>query len=378
LDFSTGDLTTFMLTARRFLLIALLPACANLTGCAGWRHTPTAHQANEPTLALSTAAELGPSEAAKTSEAVARSPELLVTRAAWQFGDAVGSLVTTPNYRLYTTVSADEFLTRLPVFYERALEHYTTALADLPRPDKRLETFLFQTRRQWQAKTQEMLPDQAEMFANLGRGGFTTRGTSVLYYIDRGGYSRDTFAIAAHEGWHQYTQQTFKHQLPIWLEEGIATYMEGYRRDEDQLPEFNPAMNYERRATLREAVARDDLIPLDDLLTRTPQSFLDDSKDALLVYYSQVWALTRFLAEGEDGRYRATLAQVLLDAAEGRLVGRMAVSDYLPSRRRGTGYGNRVGPAVVQEYFNPDLAQLEQGYREFIEQVAQESGRRNR
>lgn len=352
---------------------------ASIVGC-----TTAPKAAPEPSLGLSTADATAKPEPLKASDAVRQMPELTVTRSPWEFSEANGVLITTPNYRLYTTVDSTTFLERLPVFYERALEHYTTAIATLPKPDRRLETFLFMTRRQWQIKTQEMLPDQAQMFSNLGRGGFTTRGTSVLYYIDRYGYPRDTFAIAAHEGWHQYTQQTFKHQLPIWLEEGLATYMEGYRRsrDREQLPEFDPAMNYERRQTLGEAVSNDELISLDKILTRTPQSFLNESKDLLLTYYAQVWALTRYLDEGESGRYHASLAQILTDAAEGRLVGRMATSQFMSPRRRGvssSGGGARIGPPVVQEYFNPDLTDFEQGYLAYIDMLVQQgSGRGGR
>ena len=297
---------------------------------------------------------------------------LLAEREPWYFADAEGQVITTPNFRLYTTVENPAFLEQLPRFYEIALQHYTTALAPLPKPPTRLETFLFKTRSQWQLKTQEMLPDQANMFSNLGRGGFTTRGTSVLYYIDRWGYPRDTFAIAAHEGWHQYTQQTFKHQLPIWLEEGVATYMEGYIYDPQSQsdPVFKASENRERLMTLRESVRDEELIPIEQLLTRSPQSFLNESKDALLTYYAQVWALTRFLAEGEDGRYREALAAVLRDAADGKLVGRMMASP-VNTRRRGGGITNRVGPAVAQEYFNRDLAELDRQYRAFCEHVVQ-------
>ncbi len=353
----------------RFAIPAAL--CAGIFGC-----STAPKPAPEPSLGLSTADATPKPEPMKASEAVRQTPELTVTRAPWEYGEANGTLITTPNYRLWTTVDSTVFLERLPVFYERALEHYTTAITVLPKPDRKLDTFLFMTRRQWQSKTQEMLPDQAAMFSNLGRGGFTTRGTSVLYYIDRYGYSRDTFAIAAHEGWHQYTQQTFKHQLPIWLEEGMATYMEGYRQDDEKLPAFNPAMNYERRQTLREASANDELISLDQLLTRTPQSFLNESKDLLLTYYAQVWALTRYLDDGEYGRYRASLAQILTDAAEGRLVGRMATSQFINPRRRGvsgSGGGGRIGPPVVQEYFNPDLMEFEQGYLAYIDMLVQQS-----
>ena len=52
-------------------------------------------------------------------------------------------------------------------------------------------------------KTREILPQQASSFRNLGRGGFTTRGIAVLFYIDywRSREHHDTLAIAAHEGW---------------------------------------------------------------------------------------------------------------------------------------------------------------------------------
>ena len=349
-------------------LIRITSIAGVLITLAGCANQPQAQP--EPALGISTPEVTLTTPSLKASEAVRKTPELTVTRAAWQFAEADGVLITTPNYRLYTTVDSATFLERLPVFYERALEHYTTALATLPKPTRKLESFLFLTRRQWQTKTREMLPDQADMFSNLGRGGFTTRGTSVLYYIDRYGYPRDTFAIAAHEGWHQYTQQTFKHQLPIWLEEGVATFMEGYRPDSDQLPEFNPTVNYERRQTLRDALWSDDLIPLEQVLSRTPQHFLSEGKELLLTYYAQVWALTRFLHEGESGRYRASLSQILVDAAEGRLVGRMASSPYYP-RRRGVTSG-KIGQAVVQEYFNPDLAQFEQAFLSYIEDLAQQ------
>ena len=350
------------------LLIAAMLSISAL-GCAGHSNQISNR---EPSLGVSK--EPAPSGGLNAKGAAdAASVDQASIRQRWQFGDVQGLLITTPNYRLYTTIDNDQILDRLPVFYERALKQYTTALAPLPKPDTHLETYLFQTRAQWQAKTEEMLPDQAKMFSNLGRGGFTTHGTSVLYYIDRMGYTRDTFAIAAHEGWHQYTQQTFKHQLPIWLEEGIATYMEGYRNNNDGDPEFIPAANFERRETLKDAVRSHKLISLEELLTRTPQSFLNEGKESLLVYYGQVWALTRFLAEGEDGRYKAALADVLTDAAEGKLVGRMMSSPVtVNTRHRGAAATSHVGPAVAQEYFNRDLSELQAQYLSFIDQVLQQ------
>src|SRR5205085_11407269 len=125
---------------------------------------------------------------------------------------------------------------------------------------------------------------------------------------------------------------------------------------------------------LRDAVRSRHLIGLDDLLTRSPQSFLNDSKDALLVYYAQVWALTRFLAEGEDGRYKPALAALLTETADGKLVGRMMTSTVSAgTRRHGVGAVSRVGPAIAQEYFNRDLAECEKQYLAFVDVLVKAS-----
>ena len=177
-------------------------------------------------------------------------------RTAWRFDGADGQIITTDHYQLYITLNDPEMIDRLLVFAEQGLTHYTSTLADLPMPSGHLETYLFEDRKQWEAKTRQLLSTQAPTFLKLGRGGFTTRGRSVLYNIDRHGRTTDTFAIVAHEGWHQYAQSTLLHQLPIWLEEGIATYMEGYITEPDGRIEFRPWANRERYRTLRHAVVR--------------------------------------------------------------------------------------------------------------------------
>jgi hypothetical protein len=275
----------------------------------------------------------------------------------WQFGGDDGQVLATAHYRLYTTLSDHPILDHLPVFMERALEHYTTALVGLPLPAGELETYLFASRSQWEAKTRQMLPDQAGTYLAMGRGGFTTRGASVLYYIGR----RDTFAILAHEGWHQYAQRTLRTQLPLWMEEGIATWMEGHVRHPDGIPKFRPWANVERFDALRDAVRAGRLIPFSELVERAPTSFLEGGTNRLLTYYGQVWALVHFLEEAEGGRYRSGLQQALLDAADGRLAGRVAAAP-----RQG---GTRYGPAVLRTYFDPDLDDLARRYDEFVRAI---------
>jgi hypothetical protein len=334
-------------------LAAVLTLGAVLTGMAPGCAAVSSPATSPPAGAVAPAA-LG---AASASDAIS---EVRVERRPWSFAGYEGQIVVTPHYEVYTTVSRRSVLERLPLFLERGLAHYTTALGGLPAPPGRMETYLFDSRNEWEAKTRQMLPDQAGTYLTLGRGGFTTRGTSVLYYIGRS----DTLAIAAHEGWHQYSQRTLGNQIPLWLEEGIATYMEGYLSYPDGVPRFRPWANLERYHTLRRAARADRLIPLSELLRRTPQSFLADSKTRLLVYYAQVWALVHFLAEGEDGRYREALRQVLVDAAQGKL-----------AARAGTAGDRRLGPGVLTTYFDPELESFERRYLSFVGRVVRTGGR---
>jgi hypothetical protein len=176
----------------------------------------------------------------------------------------------------------------MQIFLPTALDHYRSAMVPLPAPDEPIEVFLFGSRTEWLGYTRERLPQEAAMYEKIGRGGYTVEGDAVLYDIGRW----DTFTIASHEGWHAYTQRVFRHSLPVWLEEGIACYMEGVRGGVDGAPPtFIPWRNFERFGELRDVVARNRLIPLEELVQGTPQDALANGRTTLLGYYAQVWAL---------------------------------------------------------------------------------------
>ncbi len=337
--------------------IALITAGWLVSGCS----LPPASPASEVSEVAITASDEEPPARARVELAA------LAEGTPWSFQGVDGLVFSTQNFRIYTTLESRELLERLPTFYEGCLDLYTSVLGDLPEPDRTCETYIFRDGRQWKTKTREVLPDQADVFINLGRGGFTTRGVSVLYYIG----PRDTMAIAAHEGWHQYTQLTFKNPLPVWLEEGIATYMEAVTLDPNNQAQLHAWNNSERHSALREAVRKNELIPLRQLLNRTPQSFLQSGKSQLLVYYAQVWALARFLAEGEEGQHRAALQQLLADAAAGRVISRIRESSAVRSDwRRGVRSQLHNGPTVLMAYFGSDLESLAESYHAFILELA--------
>ncbi|MBG84862.1 MAG: hypothetical protein CMJ40_10005 [Phycisphaerae bacterium] len=283
----------------------------------------------------------------------------------WSFLGIDGTQIRTRHWDIRTTMRSERFKQILPAFYEMALDQYQNAFgAELPPPDKSLETYLFADRRQWKNKTRMILPDKAASFEGLGRGGFTTNGIAVLYDIDGYGWHRDTLALGSHEGWHQYVQSTFKDQLPAWLDEGIATTMEGFswRRG----IKFRPEANRERWSRLCDCVRNNRLLPLDKLMSAHPENFLESKKQTLLDYYAQIWALTRYLQSGEDGEYRDKVGNILLLAASGDLYRQLLRSEQLSTRhRKMIENEGDAGMAIMEVFIESDTTQLAEDFKEW-------------
>jgi hypothetical protein len=271
----------------------------------------------------------------------------------WTFDGHPGHLIRTRWYRLFTTEPDPLVLERLPEFLELCLQRYTNEFGPLPQPPMKLDTFLVANRQQWTTLTRQMMGEQAATYLLIDRGGFSSGGRALLWSIGR----YDTLAIAAHEGWHQYTQRTFKDELPTWLEEGIAVYMEGLVRQSGLplRPQPSGWANLERYDQLRQAARRGQLLPLAELLDARPESLIHLDTDATLTYYAQVWALTHFLREHEGGIHRNALHTLLADAAEGRLQPLLAAAGQPPS-----------GSLIFRIYFDDDLARADARYAQFV------------
>lgn len=286
----------------------------------------------------------------------------VVSREPWTFETFPGEVIETPTYRILTTVKPGLMLDRLPAFVEGAIAAYTRSFGVLPAPREKLETYVMATRPQWARLTQSLMRERASVYLRIQRGGYAADGRGV--YFDIG--LQDTLAIAAHEGWHQYTQTTFRERLPIWLEEGIAAYMEGYRWDTLQdRAAFLGWSNVERYDALRAAREEGKLMPLEALLVSEPSALLDRAGSDPLVYYAQVWALVHWLREGDSGVHRRALDQVLSDAASGQMASRVALQGPTgvarDRRSRST--------ATFQAYFDDDLSAASNAYRQFIERI---------
>jgi hypothetical protein len=305
--------------------------------------------------------------------------ELILDVQPWAFGEQAGQVIRTRHYAIHTTERSPAIAERLPGFMEAALGHYRSVLTTLPAPTPVLETFVMADRKQWQAMVRQVLGPLGEPATRIRRGGLTYRGRAMLFDIGAG----DTLSIASHEGWHQYTQTTFRQPMPVWLEEGMATYVEGHRWV-GRTVVFGPWANVARYDRLKQAFAQKQLRPLEELLTNTPGSMLGmdwpgkltpemlnkpvPSQDAPVIWYAQVWALMHFLAEGEGGKYRSAVIQALTDASTGNLRQGTAIKLGLDTDRQAIGLPG--GLLVFRAYFGEDLAGLDAEYQRFIAELS--------
>jgi len=271
-----------------------------------------------------------------------------VTRKPWDFHGNDGVEFVTPYWDIRSTIKISRITDSLPSFYADLLDHYTTVFGELPYPQNKIDVFLFENESQWQRKLVDMIGSDAKEWFSLGRGGLTVDGTGVLYHLDSRGRSRVTLRIAAHEGWHQYAEAVFKNCLPTWLDEGIGTWMEGFRIRSGKT-RFMPASNWDRLTTLRKIVAADRLDSLASLIASDPATLLSNGRSTLLGYYAQLWAVTCFIIEFDNGRYVPALRSVLNAALAGTL--------HTP--RGGWLYA-----------FTDSPSQMEQEYKEWVVQFA--------
>ncbi len=293
---------------------------------------------------------------------------VVLSEEAWSFAGREGVVVRTPNYRVFTTEGDERVRERLVVTLEHALAQYRTAAGTLPRPASRLDVYLMDNRDQWEVLTKRLMGRGGEDLGHIERGGYAARGIGVYYDL---GLS-DTLRIAAHEGWHQYTQRVFRDPLPVWLEEGMATYMEGHRWV-GVGPRFSAWANVERFDRLREAAGADRVIPLSRLVEMRPQDEMARGGDGALDFYAHAWAAVHFLREGEDGRFREPLETLLDDAAAGRM--RVVVESSHGRAVARRAIGARVGDEVFEAYFGTSPEALDASFERFVREVVRTGGR---
>lgn len=284
----------------------------------------------------------------------------------WENDYGPGLKITTAHYKIFTTLLEPLMLSQVPGFVESAYQGYQDQLPEPIETSTKFPVYLFAERRQWEDFTKEFAGPRAPM-CKPGVRAYYLKGTYVAYNSGR----EQTFSNLGHEGWHQFNSRHFRYRLPTWLDEGIAMLFETSRYERG-LFYFEPAKNLGRLGALKTTLMKNNMIPLKKLVALNPAEMLAvDDNEAVGAFYSQSYALVRFLREDDYGKRLGNYHRLLLDGLKGKWplserTKRVAMDRNIPLT---IGWNRVVGSQVFKQYISEDFVQIEREYIKFCRKI---------
>jgi hypothetical protein len=279
----------------------------------------------------------------------------------WESQFGTGLKLTTAHYEIYTTLLEPLMLSQVPGFVESAYHGYQNQLPKPIETSTPFTVYLFASRQQWETFTIGFTGPQAPMYLKIKAGAYYLNGACVAYNI---GLER-TFSSIGHEGWHQFNSRLFKYRLPSWLDEGIAMQFE-IAEYEGGFFTFNSERNGYRLGPLKRTLLKNNVIPLNALIKLNPGEVVNEGDDAVAAFYSQAYALVRFLREDDYGRRFPQYQKLLFDGLNGQWPlterdVRIAADRNIPIT---VGWNRDVGKMLFEHYIidqEPAVKKIESG-----------------
>lgn len=288
----------------------------------------------------------------------------------WNNEYGPGLKLTTAHYEIFTTLLRPSMLRQSAEIIESAYKAYNLQLPEPIETRNKFVIYLFADRRQWEAFTNNFAGGQAEIFRRIKAGAYCHNGACVAYDIG----SERTFSVLAHEGWHQFSSRHFKFRLPSWLDEGVAMLFE-VQRTGDGTFGFEPAKNTYRLDALKKTLLKDKMLPIRDLIVTTPGDVLaTDQTEAVMGFYSQSYALIRFLREVDGGKRLDDYRRLLTDGLRGNWPLDEASKKIAADRNipRSILWNRIVSLVLFREYIGDDYESVEKEYLDFCRQIVAE------
>ena len=196
----------------------------------------------------------------------------------------------------------------------------------LPSLELRLEVVYFRNKEEYHRALKPSMPDIGISM------GFYSAGNHTAYFYAG---SEDSERTTYHEATHQLFQQSRRvaddvgRKANFWLIEGIALYMETFRREGDTFV-LGGLGDVRMQAARYHVEKKDFYVPFDKLVRMGVQDVQGHAEIAKL--YSQIAGMTSFLIHYEDGRYRDALVRCLVATYDGSqdpdLLARTTGTDY--------------------------------------------------
>ncbi|MFC1634017.1 hypothetical protein ACFL5Z_04185 [Planctomycetota bacterium] len=285
----------------------------------------------------------------------------------WKSRYGPGLKLSTDHYEIFTTLLKPLILCRIPGFIESAYAAYNRQLPEPVKAKSKSIIYLFADRRQWEDFTREFAGGHADIFCQIKAGAYYHNKACVAYDI---GWQR-TLSVLGHEGWHQFSDRNFTFRLPSWLDEGVAMLFEAHATDNGTFL-FEPADNAYRLDALSRTLAKRKMMPLKELIATHPGDVLaTDQAQAVMAFYSQSYALVRFLREARYGQHIRTYEKLLADGLMGNwplddVSKHIAADRSLP---RNVLWNHVVGLVLFHEYIGEDFELVEKEYLAFCQRI---------
>jgi hypothetical protein len=241
----------------------------------------------------------------------------------------------------------------------------------LPEPVEttvKFPVYVFADRSQWEHFTRNFAGEQARMFYKIKAGAYCHNDACVAYDIG----PKRTFLAIGHEGWHQFNGRIFRYRLPSWLDEGVAMLFEEHKIEDESIY-FTPSKNDYRRKSLGDTLTNNKIIPLRELTVINPgQVLATDETEDVMAFYSQSYALIRFLREADNGKRMGIYQRLLADGLWGNWpldeVSKEVAIDR--NKPRTVLWNHIVGTLLFQKYVSEDFERIEKEYLAFCRRIA--------
>ena len=123
-----------------------------------------------------------------------------------------------------------------------------------------------------------------------------------------------TWHIIQHEAFHQFAHAVINANMPPWVDEGLAEYFGEAVYTGDGF--VSGAIPAGRLARVKESIQNKDFKPLDAMMHTTLAQW---NRRLSITNYDQAWAMSMFLAHGDDGKYQKTFSRFMVAMNRGAL-----------------------------------------------------------
>ncbi len=136
---------------------------------------------------------------------------------------------------------------------------------------------------------------------------------SALMAIAGDKITNNTWHTIQHEGFHQFAAAVIGGDMPIWVNEGLAEYFGEAVYTGDGF--ISGAIPKPRLQRIQKLIEGKQFKSIQNMMSLTHQQW---NRELNVTNYDQAWAMTMYLAHGEDGKYQNPFSRFMVNLNRGK------------------------------------------------------------